>query len=158
MPGFFTRIRPYGAGYLTNFSLGREVLVIAGNAVFTGVNNIAYMLFSSYPWMSGKVLCVLGGTATMIGGMSVYANAAQLQLGWGIDLTTSECTLRGLDGYVWVGRRPRVLSWIFETRCSRSHTHIRTVGGVLVTIGWSYAAANGALLRVGGGQFGVGTF
>ncbi len=31
-----------------------------------------------------------------------------------------------------------------------------TVGGVLVTIGWSYAAANGALCRVGGGQFGVG--
>lgn len=89
-PGLFTRIRPYGAGYLTNFSLGREVAVIAGNAVFTGVVNILYTLFSSYPYMSGKVLCVLGGTATMIGGGSFYATGAQLQLGWGIDLTA--CT------------------------------------------------------------------
>lgn len=84
----FLRVRPYGAGYLTNFSLGREVLVVAGNAVFTGVNNILYALFASYPYMSGKVLCVLGGTATMIGGSSVYANGAQMQAGWGIDLTT----------------------------------------------------------------------
>jgi len=88
----FTRIRPYGAGYLTNFSLGREVLVIAGNAVFTGVQNIAMMLFSSYPYISGKVLCVLGGTATMIGGYSVYAAGGQMQLGWGIDLTTRTYT------------------------------------------------------------------
>lgn len=64
--------------------------VIAGNAVFTGVVNILYTLFSSYPYMSGKVLCVLGGTATMIGGGSFYATGAQAQLGWGIDLTA--CT------------------------------------------------------------------
>lgn len=86
LAGFFLRVRPYGAGYLTNFSLGREVFVLAGNAVFTGVNNILYTLFSSYPFISGKVLCVLGGTATMIGGSSVYATGLQLQLGWGIDL------------------------------------------------------------------------
>lgn len=87
LAGFFLRVRPYGAGYLTNFSLGREVFVLAGNAVFTGVNNILYTLFSSYPFVSGKVLCVLGGTATMIGGSSVYATGLQLQLGWGIDLS-----------------------------------------------------------------------
>jgi len=115
---FFLRLRSYGVGYLTNFSLGREVLVIAGNAVFTGVHNIVHTLFASYPWMSGKVACVLGGTLTMIGGSSVYSSGPQLQIGYAIDLAC--------------------------------------LGGVLVTVGWSYAAAVVAMLRVGGGQIGVG--
>jgi len=115
---FFMRIRSYGTGYLTTFSLGREVLVIAGNAVFTGVHNIVHTLFASYPWISGKVVCVLGGTLTMIGGSSVYSSGPQLQVGYGIDLAC--------------------------------------LGGVMVTVGWSYASAVVAMLRVGGGQFGVG--
>ncbi len=102
--GVFTRIRPYGAGYLTNFSLGREVLVMAGNAVFTGVQNIVYTLFSSYPYMSGKVLCVLGGTATMIGGYSVYASGGQMALGWGIDLAA----------------RAYTPAWVEEDDCGRA--------------------------------------
>lgn len=115
---FFFRIRPYGTGYLTTFSLGREILVIAGNAVLTGVHNIVFTLFASYPWMSGKVACVLGGTLTMIGGSSVYGTGPQLQFGYGIDLVC--------------------------------------LGGVMVTVGWSYAAAALAMVRLGGGQIGVG--
>lgn len=68
---------------------------MAGNAVFTGVNNIVYTLFSSYPFMAGKVLCVLGGTVTMVGGSSVYATGLQIQLGWGIDLTACKSAKLG---------------------------------------------------------------
>ena len=112
------RIRPYGTGYLTTFSMGREVLVMAGNAVFTGVADISHYFFASYPWVSGKVLCVMGGTATMVGGGSWYTAGAQIQVGYGIDLAV--------------------------------------LGGVLVTVGWSYGAAAGAILRISGGQFSVG--
>jgi hypothetical protein len=115
---FLLRVRPYGTGYLTTFSLGREVLVIAGNAVFTGVYNIGHYLFASYPWMSGKHVCVLGGTMTMIGGASVHTSGPQLHFGIGIDLAV--------------------------------------MGGVMVTIGFSYGAAIAALLRVCGGQLTVG--
>ena len=95
----------------------------------------------------------------MIGGSSVYATGAQMQLGWGIDLTTRKC----LASF----RRARIsffLDLIVHASISlgrRSCLPVPstpTVGGVLVTIGWQYGAANAALLRVGGGQFGVGAW
>ena len=115
---FFMRVRPYGTMFVNTYYLGREVLVIAGNAVFTGVINIGHFLYANYPWMSGKVLCVLGGTATMIGGASMYTCGPQLQFGYGIDLVT--------------------------------------LGGMLVTVGWQYASWVSCMLRLGGGQIGVG--
>lgn len=85
-------------------TIGRDVLVIAGNFVSWAPITYGSNLFASNLWISGNNVAVLGGTAVLIGGVMLSATGVQLQIGFGCQ------TFVGRFAFVIGNRKPILLT------------------------------------------------
>jgi len=76
------RIVPFGNAIVNIIQIGRDVLVLAGNVVMTGVFNILANLATSSINVGNIVAC-FGGTVTWVGGASLAVGVLHGQMGAG---------------------------------------------------------------------------
>ena len=88
---YFIRLRLLGNFITNNVQVGRDILIVAGNAVLSGVYNLNVNLFANNV-VVGNVFAVLGGTGVWAGG--TLCNVAGAQAQWGCVLLCRQRTAR----------------------------------------------------------------
>lgn len=90
------KIVPYGAPIVNHIQIGRDILVLAGNVVFTGVFNILVNLATSSINV-GNIAAVFGGTVIWVGGANLGAGIIHCQYGAGQNIWVVSQSKKGRE-------------------------------------------------------------
>ena len=90
------KIVPYGAPIVNHIQIGRDILVLAGNVVFTGVINVLGNLATS-SINFGNIAAVFGGTVIWVGGANIGAGVIHMQYGAGQNIWVVSRSKKGRE-------------------------------------------------------------